>query len=149
MTTLPVGYTQFIDSMASGLVDLHTDTFKAMLLSAYTVGTTVDEAQFVADVLAVATEAAGTAYSAGGQVLTTVTFGRTGSGWFFTCDDPSWAASTIDAAFALVYDATPGSDATNPVVCFIDFGGTRSSRASAFTVDLNASGLFSLTNIST
>lgn len=148
MPTMPVGYTMFLDSMASGLVDLHSDTFKAMLLEDYTVGTTVDEAQFLADVLAVATEAAGTGYTAGGQVLGSVSFDRTGSAWFFTADDVTWDPSTVDAAFLVVYDGTPATDATRPVVCFLDFGGIRSSAASAFTVQWNASGLFSFTNIS-
>lgn len=147
MATLPVGYTMFIDSLASQLVNLHTDTVKAMLLNGYTVGTTPDDAQFLADVLAVATEAAGSGYTAGGMVVPNLAWAQVGSAWFLTYDDMIWDPSTIDATHILFYDAQPGSDATNPVICFFDFDGTRSSDASPFTWEANASGLFSLTNI--
>ncbi|MGV9778185.1 hypothetical protein, partial [Streptosporangium sp. NPDC003464] len=49
-----------------------TDTIKVMALSAYTVGSTKDTAQFISDVLAAATEATGTGtsgYTAGGATL--------------------------------------------------------------------------------
>ena len=67
MTTTAHAYTKTAYGMGQKLVNLSTDTFKVMLLSAYTVGATQDSAQFVADVLAVATEASGTGYTAGGQ----------------------------------------------------------------------------------
>lgn len=148
MAVLPVGYTKFIDSLASGLVNLHTDTLAAMLLADYTVGTTPDDAQFVADVLAAATETSGDGYTAGGQELSTVAWTQIGSAWFLTCDDLTWDPSTIAAAYIVFYDKSPGTDETNPVISFFDFGGTRTSDASPFTVEMNASGLFSFTNIS-
>ena len=139
------GYTKFVLSLATKKVDVTADTFKVMLLSAYTVGSTQDSAQFVADVLAVATEATGTGYTAGGQTLTSVTFTESGHVYTFDAADPSWGSSTITASYALVYDSTPGSNATNPVVGYIDFGGAQSSSAGAFSVTLNASGIFTVT----
>lgn len=72
-------YGLFQKSLLEGKVNFATDTIKAMALSAYTVGSTVTTAQYISDVLAAATEAAGTGtsgYTAGGATLAskTVTF---------------------------------------------------------------------------
>ncbi len=141
-------YTKFADSLGQKLVDMDSDTFKVMLLSAYTVGTTQDTAKFVADVTGVATETSGTGYSAGGATLATVSWSA--SGHVYTWDfsvDPSWNASggSLAAAYALFYDSTPGSAATNPVVCYWDFGGTVTATNATFTLTLNASGVLTVT----
>lgn len=62
-------YGQFNKSLATGLINFSSDTIKAMLLSAYTVGTTVDTAQFLNTVTAAGTETTGSGYSAGGATL--------------------------------------------------------------------------------
>lgn len=148
MPAAPAGYTKFLDSLASGLVDLHTDSLKAMLLSAYTVGTTQDDAQFVADITAVATQAPATGgYALGGKLLTGVTWTRSGAVWTLDCDDILWATSTIDAAFALFYDDTPTDPTAKPIVGYWDFGGTNSSAGTDFKLTVNASGLFTFTNV--
>lgn len=138
-------YTKFNDSVAKKLVNLSTDTLKVMLLSAYTVGSTQDSAQFVADVLAVATETSGTGYTAGGQALTSVTLTDSGHVTTLTCANPSWATSTFNAAYAVFFDSTPGSNATNPVICYWDFGGTQSPSGAAFTLQISGSGLVTFT----
>lgn len=139
-------YTKFALSLATKKVDLTADTLKVMLLSAYTVGSTQDTAQFVSDVLAVATEASGTGYTAGGVTIASPSFTETGHVYALdSATDPSWASSTITAAFALLYDSTPGSNATNPVIAYIDFGGNVSTSGGTFTITLNASGILTLT----
>jgi hypothetical protein len=117
-----------------------------MLLSAYTVGSTQDTAKFVSDVLGVATEASGTGYTAGGQTLASVTWAASGHVYTLDCADPTWASSTVSAAYALFYDSTPGSNATNPVLCYWDLGGTFTSTASPFTLQVNASGVLTITS---
>lgn len=62
-------YGQLNKSLMSGLINFTSDTIKAMLLSAYTVGTTLDSAQFLNTVTAAGTEAAGSGYTAGGATL--------------------------------------------------------------------------------
>ena len=66
-------YTKLALSMGTKKIDFTADTFKVMLLSAYTVGSTQDSAQFVSDVLAVSTEASGTGYTSGGVALSSPT----------------------------------------------------------------------------
>jgi len=138
-------YTKLATSLADKKVDFDSDTLKAMLLSSYTVGSTQDTAQYVSDVLAVATEASGTGYTSGGATLTGVTVGVSGHVYTLDCNDPSWPSSTITASYALFYDSTPGTNSTNPVICYWDLGGAASSSSGAFTLTINASGLVTLT----
>jgi hypothetical protein len=138
-------YTMLTKSLADKLANLETDSLKAMLLSAYTVGTTQDTAQFLADVLAVATEASGTGYTAGGQALTSVTLTKSGHVYTLTCANPSWTSSTITASYVVFYDSTPGSNATDPVICYWDFGGASSSSSGTFTLTVSGSGLVTFT----
>ena len=48
--------------------------------------------------------------------------GRGNAVYVLDAADVSWA-STVDAAFAVVYDSTPGSDATRPVIGLINLDG--------------------------
>ena len=141
-------YTKAGLALASKKIDLTADTVKVMLLSAYTVGTTQDTAEFVADVLGVGTEASGTGYSAGGVALVSPTFTESGHVYTFTSStNPSWNASggSLAAAYALFYDSTPGTNATNPVLCYWDFGGTATATNATFTLTLSGSGVFTIT----
>lgn len=63
-------------SLWEAKINFTSDTIKVMALSAYTVGSTQDTAQYLSDVLAAATEATGTGtsgYTAGGATLASKT----------------------------------------------------------------------------
>lgn len=127
------------------LADLDSDTLKVALFSAYTVGTTQDTAQFFSDITGVGTETSGTGYTAGGQALTSVTFTASGHVYTLTCANPSWTTSTFSAAYAVFYDSTPGTAATNPLICYWDLGGTSSATAGTFTLTIAGTGLLTIT----
>lgn len=140
-------YTMLAKSLVDKKIDLDTDVLKCMLLSAYTVGSTQDSAQYVADVKAAGTEASGTGYTAGGASLASIAFTKSGHVYTLDCDDVVWTTSTITAAYALFYgvaSSSPG-DSTNPVIAFWDLGGSQSSTAASFTLTINASGLLTFT----
>lgn len=59
--------------------------------------------------------------------------------------DPSWSSSTITARYAVIYDATPGSDATRPLICAIDFGSDVSTTNGTFAITFDAQGIIYLT----
>lgn len=138
-------YTKLAKTLSDKLVQLETDALKVALFSAYTVGTTQDTAQFFVDVTGVATESSGTGYTAGGQALTSVTFVESGHVYTLGCANPSWTTSTFSAAFAVFYDSTPGTAATNPVICFWDLGGTQTVAGQTFGLTIAGTGLVTMT----
>lgn len=54
--------------------------------------------------------------------------------------DPSWAASTITARYGVLYDRTPASDATRPLLGVIDFGTDKSTSSGTFAIAFDALG---------
>lgn len=123
--------TSFRTQLLEGVHDFRLsggDTFKialysssASLSAATTSYTTTDEVT-------------GTAYSAGGATLTCVT--PTASGTTAYCDfaDATWAASSITARGAMIYNSTPGHTYTTPSVIILDFGMNKSTTAATFTI---------------
>lgn len=55
--------------------------------------------------------------------------------------DTSWASSTITARYAVIYDSTPGTDATRPLIALINFGADMSSTAGTFLITWDAAGI--------
>lgn len=82
-------------------------------------------------------EATGTGYTAGGITLTGRTVALQGTTGTLDFTDPVWTGATLSAEGALVYNDTV---AGKPAIAVIDFGGTITSTAGPFTVDLPASG---------
>lgn len=70
------------------------------------------------------------AYTAGGNTLTGQVITLSGTTAYIDFADSTWAASTISAAGALIYNST----SANKAVCVLDFGGTFTSTSGAFTV---------------
>lgn len=136
-------YPQFMQKLATKSVNLSSDTLKALLMASYTAANTHTT---MADVKGAGTEATGTAYTAGGQTLTGVTITTTGTTTTLTAANPTWANSTITAAYAVFYDGTGGTDATNFPFVYWDFGGSQSSSNGSFTLTINASGIWQVTS---
>lgn len=70
-------------------------------------------------------------YSAGGGALTNVTPTSTGTTAFTDFADLSFTSATITAYGALIYNS---SQAGNPAVCVLDFGGAKTSTAGTFQI---------------
>lgn len=78
-------------------------------------------------------EVVGTGYSAGGATLSGFSVGGSGAtAWLDWTTDPSWAASTITARGALIYNTTR----SNKAVAVLDFGSDKTSTSGTFTVVL-------------
>jgi hypothetical protein len=119
-----------------------SDTYKVKLLTAATFDATHTTLAATGG-----TEATtGTGYTAGGQALTNVAVTTvTTNDAKFDADDVTWTASggTIDASYAILYNDT---DADDPPVAFIDFGGAESAGdGTDFLIVWNASGIFTWT----
>ena len=123
-------------------IDYLSDSMKVMLCtSSYTPNQ--DSHVFKSDVT---NEVTGTGYTAGGVALTTKTLTYTGgtNTIAFDADDVTWASSTITARYAVIYDATPGTDATRPLLAYVDFGADQSSSGSTFTIQWDAAGILKI-----
>lgn len=131
-----VPFQRFVDSLASKKIALPGDTIKAMLLATYTPNAATH--QYVSQVKAAGAEANGTGYTAGGATLTDVTWTLTAGVWRLKGTVPPWNASggSLAARYAVFYDATPGTDATNPVICYWDLANNTTVTASNDTFTL-------------
>lgn len=118
-------------------VDLDSDTLKIMLVtSAYTPDFGTHD--FKADVT---NEVVGTGYTAGGETLTSLSLTQSAGVITFDAADVTWSSSTITARGAVIYDDTIASD---PLICYIDFGSDQSSSSGDFVLSFSASGIFTL-----
>lgn len=136
-------YGGFLKSLANKEIDLDTDTLKVMLCtSAYTPDQ--DAHQYKSSVT---NEVSGTGYTAGGATLAGVTVTYTGATNTLTLDaaDPSWASSTITARTAVIYDSTPATDATRPLIAYLQSDVDISSSGGAFTITFDANGIATIT----
>lgn len=124
-------------------IDWDTDTIKVMLCSsAYTPDQDVHRYKSE-----VTNEITGTGYTAGGATLSSATATYTGGTNVIALDgnDVSWASSTLTARYAVVYDATPGTDATRPLISYVDFGADVSTTAGTLTITWDATGVATVT----
>ena len=81
------------------------------------------------------TNTSGSAYSAGGKALTSVT--PTLDSSTAVCDfaDVSWTSASFTARGCLIYN---DSHSTNASVCAIDFGGDKTATSGTFTIQFPA-----------
>ncbi|AKJ72124.1 hypothetical protein WKY82_09340 [Gordonia malaquae] len=134
-------YANFHKSIGNKEVDLDSDAIKVMLCtSSYTPNQGTHQYKS-----SVTGEVTGTGYTAGGATLASVTAGVTGNVFKFDADDVSWPSSTITARYAVIYDSTPGSDASRPLIGYVDFGADVSTTSGTFQIVWNSSGIFTQT----
>jgi hypothetical protein len=138
-------YGQFIQAAFNKEIDFDTDTIKvALLTNAYTPDQ--DAHNYLDDV--VANEVSGaTGYTAGGTTLAnkTVTYSAGTNTLVLDADDVTWASSTITARYAVVYDASPATNATRPLIGYVDFGSDQSSSNGNFTITWDSTGIVRVT----
>jgi hypothetical protein len=117
------------------------DTYKVKLLTATTFNATHTTLAATGG-----TEASNTGYTAGGATLANVAVTTvTTNDAKFDADDVTWTATgaALEAAYAIIYNDT---DADDPPVAFIDFGGSESAGdGTDFRLVWNASGIFTFT----
>lgn len=135
-------YGLFLKSLVNKEIDLDSDTIKVMLCtSSYTPDQ--DTHQYKSSVT---NEITGTGYTAGGATLSgvTITYDAATNKLTFDASDTSWSASTLVARYAVIYDATPGSDATRPLIAYVTFDADKSSTSAPFQIIWDAAGIASL-----
>lgn len=142
MATTGKFFGKFLQSLVNKEIDLDSDTIKVMLCtSGYTPDQ--DTHQYKSSVT---NEVSGTGYTAGGATLTgvTVTYEAATNKLTLDASDVSWPTSTITARHAIIYDATPGSDATRPLIAYVSSDTDISSTGATFQITWDSAGIASL-----
>lgn len=134
-------YGSFPAKLANKEIDWDTDTIKvALTTSTYT--PSQDTHDYFNDIT---NEVTGTGYTAGGATLAskTVTYTSGTNTQAFDAADVTWSASTITARYAIIYDST-GTSSTSALIGYVDFGADVISSGGDFTIQWNASGIFTI-----
>ena len=95
----------------------------------------------------VTNEVTGTGYTAGGAALgsKTMTYDQANKRITLNAGEVVWPNSSITARYAVIYNATPTTDATRPVLGYVDFGQNMTSSNGDFKITWNANGIFTIT----
>lgn len=146
MAVTAKAYGLFFRSLANKEVDWDSDTLKCMLTTA-TYTPDQDAHQYKSDV---SNEVTGTGYTAGGATLASPTVTYTGATNVLMLDagDATWSSSSITLpanGSAVIYDSTPATDATRPLICYQTTDTQVQSTSGTFTVQFSASGLVAIT----
>jgi len=108
--------------------DLDTDVIKIAL---YTSAATLSAATTA---YTTSGEVVGVGYVAGGETLTGAVVSLDGIAAIVDFNDVSWAASTITARGALIYN----SSKSNKAIAVLDFGADKTTTAATFTINFPA-----------
>src|SRR4030066_2452661 len=103
-------------------IDFNSDTIKlALCTSSYTPDQ--DAHDYFNDITNEVSDS-GTGYTAGGNTISSCTITYTAGTNVLKLDgeDVTFTAVTLTARYGIIYDSTPGSAATNPLIAYIDFG---------------------------
>lgn len=133
-------YGQFIGKALNKEIDWDSDDIKVMLVSsAYSPNQ--DTHDYLDDV--VANEVSGTGYTAGGISLTgkTNTYDAATNTIVLDAADVTWANSTVTARYAVLYNNSGASNATKPLIAYVDFVSDQSSTAGNFTITWDPAGI--------
>ena len=133
-------YGQAMLKMATGSIDLDTDTFKMLLAtSSYTPNLDTDD--FRNDVTAEV--ANGNGYATGGVTLASVavTYDATSNQVRMDVADPSWTfTASTTWRYAVVYKSRGGASSADELLCLLNWG-TDQTVSTAYTLQIDPTGL--------
>lgn len=128
-------------------VDWLADTIKVMLVkNTYTPDQ--DAHDYLDDISASTNETTATGYTAGGYTLAskTNTVDSANNLVKFDAADVTWTITgTCTAAYAVIYDYTGGgTDATRPLLGYVDFGGDATATDGTFKITWDTDGILNI-----
>lgn len=142
-------FSLFFKSAFNKEVDLDSDVLKVMLCTAAGYTPNQDTHQYKSQVTG---EVSGTGYTAGGATISGVSVSYNSSTNVLSFDggDVSWTGATLVGAnaprYAVIYDSTPGSDATRPLIGYVDFGDdSYAPNGGTLSIAWNAAGIGAVT----
>lgn len=139
-------YNSAREYLMDGTIDLDTHTFKVML----TTDTYTPSASHTVKTDVTNEIANGNGYTTGGATLGSVTWAHSGTTATFDAANPAWTASGGSIATiknAVIYDDTAASDELL-CYCVLDASTITVTDGNTFTINLNASGILTLSGAS-
>ncbi len=131
---------QFIDTLG---LSLESETAVSVAMIDDTATPAFDTMDFWNDLEG--DEVSGTGYTAGGETLTTTELTLSAGTMTYDAADVSWASSTITGAMAAVgYFDRGGATTADELMFLSDFVTAASSSGGTFTIEWNASGIFTV-----
>lgn len=129
--------------MANKLLDVDSDTWKCSLQTS-TFTPNQDTNDFYNDVT---NEVSSTNYTAGGATISPLTSTYTGATnvWNVDGSDATWTTVTFTMRNAVVYDSSPGTSATDPLLMYVDAGADQTVSAANFSIVWDAAGIAKVT----
>ena len=125
-------------------IDLVDDQIKAMLCTSTL---TIDQDTFQYKSSITNEVANGNGYTTGGLVVANDTIAYNGGTnvWKYDFDDLVWPTASFTARSCIVYDNTPASDATRPLIGYIVFSADVAAAGGDFQVNIDAAGFLTAT----
>jgi hypothetical protein len=135
-------YDCYWQSLNNKEINLLSDTIKLMLTTnAYVPNRGTDRYQS-----AVTNEVVGTGYTAGGATVGSIANAIASNVYTITGANVSWPSSTFTTRIGVLYDSTPATAATRPLIGFVDFTTDQSPSNGTLSVTWNASGIGTVTD---
>ena len=120
--------TSFKVELLKGVHDFTNSTGDSFKIALYTSSATLDA---TTTAYSSSNEVSGTGYTATGNTLTNVTPTSSSTTAYTDFADTTWSSATITANGALIYNDTEAGD---PAVCVLAFGGDKTSTNGDFTI---------------
>lgn len=134
-------YSHFLTAVGNEEVDLAADTFKITLTTAsYTPDQNAHD--YLDDIT---DECTGAGFAR--LTLTNIAATLAAKVLTFDADDADFGVLTLDAdaRYAPIWDDTPGTDGTRPLVGYVDFGAGQAASGQNFSIAWPATGIFTAT----
>jgi hypothetical protein len=138
-------YGNFVKNLLDKKIDFNSDTIKmALCTSSYSVDQ--DAHDFFDDITNEVSDS-GTNYTAGGNTIAncSITYTAGTNICKIDGDDVTFSNVTLTARYAIIYDSTPGTAGTNPLIAYIDFGENVSPNGVDLVISFNADGIATFT----
>ena len=126
--------TSFKQQLLEGVHDFRASGGDSFYIALYT-----NSASFTAATTAYTTSneitnTSGSAYVAGGGLLTNVNPSTSGTTALTDFADETWSSASFTARGAMIYNSTPAHTYSNPSVVILDFGADKTSTSGDFTI---------------
>jgi hypothetical protein len=126
--------TSFKQQLLEGVHDFRSSGGDVFYIALYTNSASFTAATTAYTATNEITNTSGSAYVAGGGLLSNVNPSSSGTTALTDFADETWSSASFTARGAMIYNSTPAHTYTNPSVIILDFGSDKTASAGDFSV---------------